>query len=104
MIKKLTRLCAPLRKKLRVILIDRLGELVGAGGALHAAGVASQDVSYLFGILAFDELTDGLEVAVAAAGEDDVVKDAVLDVKRDRGRTGSAGTVGILQDEKSCLI
>ena len=36
-----TALRATSKKKLRVILIDRLGELVGAGGALHAAGVAS---------------------------------------------------------------
>lgn len=69
-----------------------LCQLVCAGGGLAVAGVAFQDVGDFLHVLAFAELADGLQVAIAAAQELEVVHLAVFVVEGDELGAGAAGS------------
>ena len=69
-----------------------LYQLVCAGGGLSVAGVAFQDVGDFLHVLAFAELADGLQVAIAAAQELEVVHLAVFVVEGDELGAGAAGS------------
>lgn len=60
---------------------DRLCKLIGAGGTASAAVIAAQDPDDFLCVLAFHEFSDGLEIAVAAAVETDVVQLAVFEAE-----------------------
>lgn len=64
-------------------LIDGLCELVGTGGGLIAASVASQRVGSPLGIGTLQELGDGLQVSWTALCETDIVQLTVLNVEVD---------------------
>ena len=69
-----------------------LCQLVCAGGGLAVAGVAFQDVGDFLHVLAFAKLADGLQVAIAAAQELEVVHLAVFVVEGDELGAGAAGS------------
>jgi len=64
---------------LGLVCFQGVAELVHAGGGLGAAGDAAEPVQDEVHVHAFDHGGDGLEVALAAAGEIDVVDAAVVD-------------------------
>ena len=75
---------------------QRFGELVGAGGLLHAAADALQAGNDLVHRHSFDELGHALRVAVAAADEADALYNAVLHVKQNLAGADAAGSIFIL--------
>ena len=75
---------------------QRFGELVGAGGLLHAAADALQAGNDLVHRHSFDELGHALRVAVAAADEADAFYNAVLHVKQNLAGADAAGSIFIL--------
>jgi len=75
-------------------LFESLGQLIGAGGIPRAAAVAAQTLNSKGGLGTLQKLCDGLEVAVAAAGENNVVKTAVLQIEIDGLGTDPAGAIG----------
>ena len=72
-------------------LFDCLRKLIRAGGLAEAALDAAQFFSGGAGIHALHESGDALEVAVAAACECHIFKDAVLNVENDLGGAGAFG-------------
>ncbi len=69
-----------------------LCQLVCAGGGLSVAGVAFQDVGDFLHVAAFAKLADGLQVAIAAAHELEVVHLAVFVVEGDELGAGATGS------------
>jgi hypothetical protein len=65
-------------------------QLISAGCSFHIAIIASQEVCNFFGILAFNQKSYRLEVAVATADEPDVVKLAVINIEIDLHRADAA--------------
>ncbi len=74
-------------------LLQCFGQLVGAGGALHAAGGAFQAGDDIVDIHALHQGADALEVAVAATDVLDIFDLAILDVKEDTLGTGALGLI-----------
>lgn len=60
---------------------DRLRKLIGAGGTASAAVVAAENPDDFLCVLAFHKLSDGLEIAVAAAVKPDIVQLAVFEAE-----------------------
>ena len=82
------------RNNLRLILfhmvkrgLDGAGELIAAGGRFIAAGDALEAFQGVFGLHAFNQVADALQVAGAAADEADVMEGlvVVIDFKKDFG-------------------
>jgi len=69
-----------------------LCQLVCTGGGLAVAGVAFQDVGDFLHVLAFAELADGLQVAVAATQKLQVVHLAVFVIESDELCAGATGS------------
>ena len=49
--------------------LDGARKLIGAGGLLHAARVAGENLNHAIGRSTLDKLRDGLEIAIATAGK-----------------------------------
>ena len=62
---------------------DCTSELIGAGGGPAAAGDPSKLLPNLIDVHTLDELSDPLQVSIAAADIDDVFQLVVLDLKLD---------------------
>jgi hypothetical protein len=77
---------------------QRAGQLVGAGGGLHAAGGALQASDDIIDIHALYERADALEVAVATTDEFNILNLVVLDLKNDLTGTGALGLVTVLHN------
>ena len=71
--------------------LNGTGELVAAGGRFIAAGDALEALQSVFGLHAFNQTADALQVAGAAADEADVMKGlvVVIDFEKDFGRASS---------------
>ena len=82
-----------------VVYIESLSQLIGAGGVSRAAAVAAQALDGKGCLGTFQKLCDGLEVAVAAAKEDDVGDLAVFQVELDHLGADAAGSVGEMHDQ-----
>lgn len=73
--------------------LQRLGQLVGAGGAFHAAGDALHTGDDIVDVHTLHELGNALQVAIAAAHELDVFDLVVFHIKVDHLRTGALGLI-----------
>ena len=86
-------------------VFERCCELIGAGRVFETALDALESCDQILGFHAFAEHTDALEIAVAAAGVDDVGNDVVLiHAKTDGTGTGSAAVVGVFHDDFPSFI
>lgn len=74
-------------------LFQCLCQLVGAGGSLRTTGDALQTGDGFGGVHAFDQSTDALEVAVAAADVLNVFDLAIFDLEQDLTGASAAGLV-----------
>ena len=79
----------------RVGCSQALHQLIGARCGAAAARVAFKHACHLIDALALDELADGLQVAVAAADEVDMLDGVAVKVDVDFARAHAAGLVGI---------
>ena len=77
-------------------LLQSNGQLIGAGGALHAALDSGHPVDDVLGLHAFNQSADALQVAVAAADELHVVDLAVLQVEENRPGAGDFGGILVM--------
>ena len=77
-------------------LTDGSAELVGARGVFPAAADAFQAGQDILDFHALDKASDALQVAVAAAKEDDVVQAAVDDVEVDELAAGLFSLIGVV--------
>ena len=69
------------------------GQLIGAGGGLHAALDALDALDGLSCVHPLDQRSDSLQIAVAAALEADAGNLAVFDAEGDLPGTGAAGFI-----------
>ena len=75
------------------LVLERMGQLIGAAGGTRAAGDAFEHLDDVVDGHALDERRDALRVAVAAAGEMDVGHAAVDDVEVNGARARPLGFV-----------
>ena len=80
----------------RHCLADGAAQLVGTRGVFPAAADAFQTGQDFLDFHALDKASDALQVAVAAAEEDDVVQAAVDDVEVDELAAGLFGLIGVV--------
>ena len=75
--------------------LDSAGELIAAGGRFVAASDALEAFQGVFGLHAFNQMADALQVAGAAADEAYIMEGlvVVVDFKEDFGRAGSLGVI-----------
>ena len=88
-----------LRTQLGLGFLQGLGQLVRAGGGLHAAADALHTGDHILDFLALYQRSDSLQVAVAAAQELYVMDLSVLHIKIDELRTGPLGLVSKVHDK-----
>ena len=72
------------------------GQLIAAGGILESAGVAGEQFNYAGCFHSLDQLGDGLQIAVASAGELYIFYDSVLQIQGDLRGAGSFCFVGMI--------
>ena len=79
-------------------------ELIRTGRPLAAAGVAGEKGNEPFRVHALGELSDGLEIAVAAAGERNIVNASVLKVELELRGADALRFVLIVHDQTSLVV
>jgi transcriptional pleiotropic regulator of transition state genes len=84
----------------------RAHQLIGTGRAAPAAVVPLQNADCLIGFLSLQQLADGVEVAVAAPDEMNIMELSVLQAKADLAGANALGliSIGIHYDMKSTGI
>ena len=84
---------AGLLAELGLGLFEGAGKLVGTGRGLHAAADAAHARDDIVDVHALDKAADALQVAIAAAGEDDVLDLAAVEDDVDVAGAGALGTI-----------
>ena len=88
-----------LRTQLVLSFLQGLGQLIRAGGGLHAAADTLHTRDHILDFLALHQRGDAFQVAVATAQELYIMDSSVLHVKIDELRTGPLALVSKVPDK-----
>ena len=78
---------------LSVCFLQRLSQLVRAGGGLHAALDTLDAGNYIVNVHAIDQSADALQIAVASADKLNILDLVVLNVEQNALRASALGLV-----------
>ena len=84
--------------------LQRLSQLIGAGGGLHTALDALHTGDHILNVHTFHQSADALQIAVAAAQELDIGDLAVLDIEEDLLGANALGFVLVTHIKISFLF